>query len=183
MATKTPMTAQELHVLPDNGLRLELVRGELREMAAAGAEHGRIGIRAAVRLVGWVEPRGLGEEVLNADTGFLIRRDPDTVRLPDVSFLRKERWDALERPEAFVDGPPDLAIEIVSPSDSPGEVQEKVLEWLAAGVRLLWVVRPRGRMATVHSPNRRARVLGVDDTLDGGDVLPGFSLPVRALFE
>jgi Uma2 family endonuclease len=89
-----------------------------------------------------------------------------------------ERWAAIERPQAFIEGPPDLAVEIISPSDSAEEVHEKALSCLEAGVRLLWVVHPRGRTVTVYAPDRTARVLGND----GGDVVPGFRLSVQSIF-
>ncbi len=120
--------------------------------------------------------------VFLAETGYRIARDPDTVRAPDVSFLHAERWDAIERPQAFIGGVPGLAVKIVSPSDSAEEVHEKALSWLEAGVRLLWVVHPRGRTGTVYAPDRTARVLGNDDTLDGGDVVPGFRLWIQSIF-
>jgi Uma2 family endonuclease len=124
---------------------------------------------------------GLGV-VFAAETGFRIARDPDTVRAPDVSLLRAERWAALERLPAFIDGPPDLAVEIISPSDSAEEVHEETLSWLEAGVQLLWVVHPRGRTVTVYAPDRTARVLGNNDTLHGGDVVRGFRMSIQSIF-
>lgn len=125
---------------------------------------------------------GLGE-VFAAETGFRISRMPDTIRAPDFAFLRGERWESLERRDGYIEGAPDLAVEVVSPSDSSEEVHEKALEWLDAGVRLLWVLHPRTRTVTVYTPDWQARVLGPDEVLDGGDVVPGFSILVRALFE
>ncbi len=139
-------------------------------------------MRLGSRLLAHSEQHQLGE-VFNADTGFRLRRDPDTVRLPDVSFVSRERWQGVQDREAYFEGPPDLAVETVPPSDSANEVHEKALMWLEAGVRLLWVIHPRQRSATVYTPDRHARVLRADDTLDGEDVLPGFSVVVRELFE
>jgi len=181
MATTTLMTADEFLRAPDSDQRHELIRGEVRSMPPAGGEHGHIGMEVAIPLGVAVKEQRLGKVFL-AETGFRIARDPDTVLAPDVSFLRAERWAAMERPRAFIEGPPDLAVEVVSPSDSAEEVHEKALAWLEAGVRLLWVVHPRGRTVTVYIPDRTARLLGVDDTLDGGEIVPGFRLPVRDIF-
>ncbi len=182
MGTKTYITADDLLAMAEDGQRRELVKGEVRSMAPAGGEHGRNGARLLVLLGTYVVQHGLGE-VFAAETGFRVERSPDTVLAPDVSFLTRERWESLERPEAYIDGAPDLAAEVVSPSDSSEEVHEKALRWLEAGVRLLWVVHPRRQTVTVYTPDRRATVLGLEDTLDGGDVVPGFSLPIQQLFE
>lgn len=181
MATTTLMTADEFLLMPTDNQRHELIQGEVRSMPPAGGRHGQIGMEVAIPLGVAVKEQRLGVVFL-AETGFRIARDPDTVRTPDVSFLRAERWAAIERPQAFIEGPPDLAVEIVSPSDSAEEVHEKALSWLDAGVRLLWVVHPHGRTVTVYTPDRTARVLGNDDTLDGGDVVPGFLLLIQSIF-
>ncbi len=181
MATKTLMTADEFLLMPDGAQRHELIRGEVQSTSLAGGEHGRIGMQIAVPLAAAIEQQDLGE-VFMAGTGFRIARDPDTVRAPDVSFLRAERWATLERPQGFIEGPPDLAVEVVSPSDSAEEVHERALSCLEAGVRLLWVVHPRGRTVTMYAPDRTARVLGNDDTLDGSDVVPGFRLSIQSIF-
>ncbi len=181
MATNTLMTADEFLLMPDGDQRHELIRGEVRSTSLARGEHGLTGMQIAVPLAAVVEQQDLGD-VFMAGTGFRIARDPDTVRAPDVSFLRAERWNALERPQAFIEGAPDLAVEIVSPSDSAEEVNEKALSSLDAGVRLLWVVHSHGRTVTVYAPDRTARVLGNGDTLDGGDVVPGFRLLIQSIF-
>jgi len=106
--------------------------------------------------------------------------NPDTVRAPDAAFVRSGRPEASYR--GFYPGAPDLAIEVLSPDDRPGYVREKVAEWLEAGARAVWVVDPRIRTVTVHQPRRKPKRLGEDDTLRGGAVLPGFELPVAAIF-
>jgi Uma2 family endonuclease len=106
-------------------------------------------------------------------------RNPDTVLAPDVPFVRQER-DLDER--GFYPGPPDLAVEVISPSDTYTEVDEKVAKYLACGTPMVIVVDPRKRSASVYTPGNFIRV-SVDDTLDGGDVVPGWKLPLRELFE
>jgi Uma2 family endonuclease len=175
------VTADELLRMPDRGVRRELVRGEVREMSPGGSRHGRIGAKILSRLVAYVEASGLGE-VYNADTGFRLSSDPDTVRAPDVSFVTRERAEAIGDIEAFVPGAPDLAIEVISPTDSYGEVDEKVAEYLEAGCRMVVVVNPRRRTAAVYRSRSDIVLLREDDSLDGGDVVPGWTLPLRDVF-
>lgn len=171
-------TAEQLLKAGDIG-RCELVRGELRMMIPPAYEHGRITFRMGYRLGQYVEPRKLGT-ILAAETGFLLSREPDTVRAPDVAFVRAEREPGPIR--GYFPGAPDLAVEVLSPEDRPGQVREKVLEWLAAGALAVWVVDPRERTVAVHAPNREPRVLGESEHLRGGEVLPGFELAVREIF-
>ena len=177
--TAAPMTAQELSELPDDGMRHELVEGVLRTMTPAVGDHGLTGALLLVRLGAFVERERLGA-VLAAETGFLLRRDPDTVRAPDVAFVRAERV-----PQARVPGfpamAPDLVAEVVSPSDRAVEVAGKALAWLDAGVRLVWVVDPQNRTVTVHRPGGTTVLRGRDE-LSGVGVLPGFVLPLEELW-
>lgn len=117
-----------------------------------------------------------------AETGFIIRRDPDTVRAPDVAFIAAERVPAGKRPAKFWPIVPDLVVEIISPSDVRREVEEKIMDWLKAGVPLAWVVNPSQRSVTVYVPGAKPRILQSTGTLDGGDVLPGFTLPLGDIF-
>jgi Uma2 family endonuclease len=172
------MTAEELLALPDDGMRHELVEGELRTMAPAGFRHGKIGQLIARRLGNYVEEHKLGIVCLS-DTGFMIARNPDTVLAPDVPFVRQER-DLDER--GFYPGPPDLAVEVISPSDTYTEVEEKVVKYLACGTPLVIVVDPRKRSASMHTASNTVR-LSIDDALDGGDVVPGWKLPLRDIFD
>jgi Uma2 family endonuclease len=175
------VTADELLRMPDDGVRRELIRGELREMSPAGARHGRIGAEILARLGTYVGERRLGE-VFNADTGFLLASGPDTVRAPDVGFVSRERADRVGDVEEFWPGAPDLAIEVISPSDSFAEVDEKVAEYLDAGCRMVVVVNPRRRAATVYRSRSDIVLLTENDVLDGGEVVPGWSLPLREVF-
>ncbi|MHC4974834.1 MAG: Uma2 family endonuclease [Planctomycetota bacterium] len=171
-------TADQLLKAGDIG-RCELVRGELRRMIPAGDEHGRITGKLTCAVGNHVMAGRLGV-FHGAETGFVLSRDPDTVRAPDVAFTRAERAAAPVR--GFTPGAPDLAVEVLSPDDRPGYVREKVAEWLEAGACAVWVVDPRVRTVTVHAPPGDPRVLQETDVLDGGDVLPGFTLAVREIF-
>ena len=172
-------TAEQLLRASDLG-RCELVRGELIMMAPAGFEHGEIGMHIGTILRSFVTPRKLGV-VVGADTGFQIARNPDTVRAPDAAFVRADRV-AGKRPRAFFQGAPDLAVEVVSPGDRAREVLAKVHEWLDAGCRVVWVVDPRTRSIAVHQSRAEVAVLRSSETLSGGDLLPGLTVPVGEIF-
>ena len=135
-AQKTLLTAEELLRLPGTGYRYELVKGELIKMPPAGAEHGGVSIKIASRLNVYVEAHKLGA-VFAAETGFWLRRDPDTVRAPDAAFLTQERLSEGRLPKGYFEGAPDLVVEVVSPNDTASEVQAKVEDWLRAGARLV----------------------------------------------
>jgi Uma2 family endonuclease len=174
------VTADDLLMMPEMGTRRELVRGEVREMAPPGEEHSEIAAELARLLGNHVRPHALGR--VYVELGFRIASDPDTVLAPDVSFVVAERIAAGPRNPGYRSGAPDLAVEILSPGDSFDEVEEKVFEWLAAGCRMVVVVNPRRRTATVYrSPSDFVR-LTETDVLDGGDVVPGWTLPLRELF-
>jgi Uma2 family endonuclease len=174
------MTAEELLRLPDDGMRHELIYGELTTMSPAGPRHGRVAMRFGTRLDSFVEREQLGA-VYAADTGFWLARDPDLVRAPDVAFVRQERL-ATEDERGYFPGPPDLAVEVVLPNDRPGEIAEKVAMWLAYGTRMVIVVYPRTRTARIHRPGEPPRDLSETDTIAGADVVPGWTLPLRELF-
>ena len=175
------MTADELMRLPRDGQRHELVRGELRSMPPAGFEHGDVTNIIGSSLGPYARERGLGRAV-TGDVGFRLTTNPDTVRAPDVAFVRHERILAAGRVTGYWQGAPDLVVEVISPNDLYWEVEEKVAEGLAHGARLVLVVNPRRRTVAVHRPNGPVRILGEDDVLDGEDVVPGWALPVSELF-
>ncbi len=171
-------TAEELLHAPDLG-RCELLRGDLVMMSPAGFEHGRIVIRLGSRLEQFVEQQALGV-VTGAETGFHIARDPDTVRAPDVGFVRADRLPA-GTIAGFFDGPPDLAVEVLSPDDRPRKVAAKVQDWLTAGCQAVWVVDPAEQTVTIHRQGATVQVLHASDVLRD-DVLPGLQLSVAEIF-
>ncbi|MYC30515.1 MAG: Uma2 family endonuclease [Chloroflexi bacterium] len=181
MTTTTTITAEQLSRMPDNATRRELVRGELREMAPAGNVHGRVAMKAGWRLAQHVESHNLGV-VYAAETGFILARNPDTVRAPDVAFVRQEVVDAMSGVVGYLPCAPDLAIEVISPGDSYTEVNEKVMEWLGAGSRMVVTVDPRRRIVTVYRSRHDIEILTEEDTLSGGDVVEGWELPLSELF-
>src|SRR5829696_7443182 len=143
----TSVTADELFAMGDIG-RCELVRGEIIRMSPAGAEHGDVAAEAARIIGNHVKAKKLGK-VYAAETGFTIERAPDTTRAPDVAFVRTESVPKRYR-RGFFDGPPDLAVEVVSPDDTHSEVAAKVAQWLPAGTRSVWVVDPPNKSIEVH---------------------------------
>ena len=181
MTTSTTITAEELLHLPNNHMRRELVRGEVREMALATAEHGEYAMHVGSRLAEYVENHGLGTTYA-AGTGFILARNPDTVRAPDAAFVRREVLEQLDRGWGYLTCPPDLAVEVLESGDSYTEVQEKVVEWLEAGCRMVVTVDPRRRIVTVYRSRHDIEILTEEDTLSGGDVVEGWELPLAELF-
>lgn len=175
------MTAEELWRMPDDGMRHELVRGELRTMPPSGFEHGEFTGEFDTSLRSHVRASRLGR-VVAGETGFKLTQDPDTVRAPDIAFVSNERLAGLGRVRGYFPGAPDLAVEVISPHDLYTEVEEKIAEWLEHGTRMVCVVNPRRRSVAVHRPGQPVRTLGMDDVLDGEDVVPGWRLSVRDLF-
>ena len=180
MTTDTRITADELLRMSIPDKQVELVRGVLIVREPPGGRHGALSNDLACRLTDFVKRGNLGT-VFGQDTGFQIEADPDTVRAPDVAFVSKGRMPG-EPPEAYPALAPDLAIEVLSPNDRPGEVLAKVGEWLGAGTRLVWVVDPRARQVQVYRADGKLSLLGPADALDGEDVLPGFSCPLEEIW-
>lgn len=178
---RQPVTAEQFALLPEApGARRELVRGEVVEMPGAAYAHALL-VRTLFRLLDtFVVAHDLGEAFPDA-LSYVIARDPDTIRIPDVSFIAKER--ALNANfRGYVPFAPDLAVEVVSPGDTATELREKVHQYLAAGVRLVWVIWPQDHTTTVYAPRGEVRELGPDEVLDGSTVLPGFQVRVADLF-
>ena len=150
-------------------------------MSPAGNIHGRIALRLGGLIGVYVDQNSLGAAYA-AETGFIIDRDPDTVLAPGVSFVTQERLDQVGPVVGFWPGAPDLAAEVVSPSDSWSEVEEKALRWLDAGVQIVWVVDPRQQNVMVYRSRSEIRVLVGGDTLEAEPLLPGWSVPVDQLF-
>jgi Uma2 family endonuclease len=179
--THTLTTADELFAMPDDGFRYELVKGELRRMPPAGSEHGAVIMNIGTPIDQFVKAHGLGV-VFGAETGFKITSDPDTVRAPDLAFVRRERIQPAGIPREYWPGAPDLAVEVVSPGDTYTEVEEKVHDWLNAGTRMVLVLNPRTRTVAIYTSHPNVVRLTESDVLDGGELLPGFTCRVAELF-
>jgi Uma2 family endonuclease len=175
------LTADELADMPDEPWRIELVKGRVAREPPTGYRHGDIGVRLIIRLGGFVEAHRLGR-VVNADTGFLLFRNPDTVRAPDVAFVARDRPD-VTNPEKFYPAHPDLAVEIASPGNTVRDMVAKMLDYLEAGTRMAWMIDPNSRTVTVYRSCDEIRIVREDGVLDGADVVPGFTLKVAELFE
>jgi Uma2 family endonuclease len=171
------VTVEEYARIPDDDHRYELVEGRVIRMSPPGSRHAVLATRIASLLNHHVEAQALG--VVMSSGGFHLASRPDTVREPDVAFVRAERVPASGVPEGFWPGPADLAIEIRSPGDRRAEMAAKVNEYLGRGVRLVWVVDPKARTITVHQHDQPQVVFERGATLDGGAVVPGFSCPPR----
>ncbi len=180
-AKKKLLTADDLLALHSKGVKGELIRGVLCETVSTGIEHGEIAANFIIGLGTFVKPRRLGR-VFGSDSGVRLERDPDTVREPDVAFISADRLLLGVRVPGYSEVPPDLVVEIVSPSDSLREVYDKARMWLSFGVTLVWVADPNTRTVSVHQSGQPMATLTEDDTLDGAPVLPGFTLGVREVF-
>jgi len=173
------MTADELlrtH-LPDK--RAELVRGVLIVKEPAGYRHGEITVRLTKALVNHVDARNVGV-ILAAETGFKLTADPDTVRAPDIAFVRSDRLPD-PRPTGFAELAPDLVVEVLSADDRAGEILAKVADWLSAGTSLVWIVDPGHRIARVYRQDGSETLVGATDALSGEGVIPGFSCPLASI--
>lgn len=179
--TTSGMTAEELLHLSNSEGRYELIRGELKHMAPAGFEHGVTIVNLTGPLSQYVRAEGLGM-VSGAETGFQIASNPDTVRAPDIAFVRHQRISAGALPRGYFPGAPDLAVEVVSPGDTAPKVADKVQDWLGAGTQLVWVLYPPRHLIEVNRIEGESSTLRSGDLLDGENVVPGFSLPVDEIF-
>lgn len=175
------LTAEDLWLLPDNGMRRELIDGEVFEAMPPGGMHGAIAVNLATLLRIWVKQQGKG--YVGVEAGYIVVRGPDRVRGPDVSYVRAERIPTAGIPEGFWEIAPDLAVEVVSPTETAEEVREKVRDFLTAGTPLVWVVYPRTHEVIVHTSDGLARTYTLNDTLAFPDLLVGFICTVAELFE
>lgn len=164
---------------PGETRRLELAKGALVEMAPTGGVHGVLALEIGYHLLHYVKQHDLGV-VTAAETGFILAADPATVRAPDAAFVAKGRLSG-PLPDRYFPLAPDLAVEVVSPNDSAQQVRERVLDYLNAGTRLVWVVYPEAKTVDVYRP-KDVRVVDIHGMLEGEDVLPGFKLAVREVF-
>jgi Uma2 family endonuclease len=176
------LTVEDLYARPEDGFRYELQAGLLLAEPLPGFRHGRVMAAMAALLREHVHKLQLGI-VVAGDAGFILWRKPDTVRGPDVAFVSRARIDERDDGIRAFAGAPDLAIEIVSPSNSSAEVRSKVADYLAAGARCVWVVDIEARSVTTYEALLSPRLLREADVLDAGDVVPGFSVRVGEIFE
>ncbi|MFL6210801.1 MAG: Uma2 family endonuclease [Pyrinomonadaceae bacterium] len=182
MSTTTQlMTADELLKLPRGRFRYELIEGELKTMSPAGEEHGAVIMNLAAPLAMHVKANKLGT-VFGAETGFKLASNPDTVLAPDIAFIRREQIEQTGLSKGFGTGSPDLAVEVLSPSDRDVKVKAKVAEWLANGARAVWVVSPKLRNVVIYRALTDVTVLTENDELDGAEVVPGFRCRVAEIF-
>jgi len=181
LAKPVPLTAEDLPYLSSEEGRCELVAGEIVREPPPGEGHGWTAGKLLVHVGRFVLEHRLGR--IYPETGFVLSRNPDTVRAPDAAFVSSERLLSTPRRGPYFEGAPDLAVEVVSPGDTPREVGEKVQEYLAAGARAVWVLDPRAETVTIHRPRTQPGSLSRRDTLDGAPVLPGFLLPVARIFD
>ncbi len=179
------LTAEAFLALPDapHGGKMELIRGRTVTHMPVGGPHSELTILVATELSLFARPHKLG--AVGAECGFVLSRNPDTVRAPDVHFVRMSRLPSGRMPRGFFDGPPDLAVEVISPDDTDRELVEKLMQYQRAGVSRAWVVRPEARTITVHYPEGNAHTFEPGATLtshDAGFEVEGFALDVGALF-
>lgn len=176
----TLMTAEEFMELPDDGYRYELINGELERMPPPGLPHGRMQARLLAPLGQFVWDHDLGE--VFGEVGVKLTSNPDTVLAADVTFITKQRLREAGDISGYWPGPPDLAVEVLSPSDRPSKVNARISLWFAHGVKQLWIVNQKSRTVTVHrSPSDATTFCGSDD-LEAQDLLPGFRLSLDRIF-
>jgi Uma2 family endonuclease len=178
MVATRPITIDEFARMPLEG-SWELIDGEPVAVSPTAGRSGWIGARILGKLDSFVDSRGLGW-AFNAETGFVLFRDRHTVRSPDAAVVLSDRIEA--PPDSFVPLAPDLAVEVLSPSDRMTDALGKVGMYLDAGVRLVWLVDPSINTVTIYRPGAAPATLSEGDTLDGGDVLPDFRLPLAEIF-
>ena len=181
VATPRLTTADDLLNWPDDGFRDELVRGELRKMSSAGQFHGEFAAYLTISLGSYALENGLGK-VYTAEAGFRLASNPDHVRVPDVAFVSSARLEEFGESEGFFPAAPDIAIEVMSPSDRYAAVNEKVRDWLDAGTQAVIVVVPRRRVLRIHRSPADAVELNESETIEIDDVVPGWHMPVRDVF-
>lgn len=177
------VTAEKLWDMPEvPGKRFELIDGEVVAVSPASMRHGLIAGAVHDAIKHHVRRQDLGL-VMGDNVGYVLRHDPDQVRAPDVSFVA---WDSVPEGDdldRFGQGPPTLAVEVVSPNDRANDIRDRVQDYLEAGTQQVWVLWPQRNSISVYSPGADTRELGPDGVLDGGDVLPGFTVRVGDLFE
>jgi Uma2 family endonuclease len=181
MATvlSAPVTLEEFARLPKDGVRHELNAGELLTLPPVKSLHSLVALAVLEVLQQHLQKHGASRAI--PETGFILSRDPLTIRQPDISVLSRERIRAANL-DSYFDGAPELAVEVVSPSDSAEDLEIKTKQYLQSGARQVWILYPKTQTVHVFSSGAAALILDRDQTLEGGDLLPGFSVPVASLF-
>jgi Uma2 family endonuclease len=179
---KKVWTDEEFMALPKDGHRYEIVNGELIDMGSSGALHGNLAITLSSALFAVVNAQKLGA-LFDSSTAFKLKSG--NRRSPDISFFAKERLQGMtELPTGFLDGAPDLAVEVLSPGNTVEEIHDKLVEYFENGTRLAWIIHPSEHYVLVYRSSQEPdRLLKSTDFLDGEDVIPGFTLPVAELFQ
>ena len=176
------MTADELLKIHVPNKHVELVRGVPMVREPAGYVHGRVTMNLTARLVLHLDGKSSGPigQLIAGDTGFTLSKAPDTVRSPDIGYIRPGR---VPNPETtgFPELAPDLVVDVLSPEDRPREIQERAWQWLVAGAQVVWVVDPRRRTTHIYRSDGTEEFVGPDGSLDGEDILPGFTCPLEAI--
>jgi len=174
-------TDEEFMALPNDGHRYEIVNGELIDMGNSGALHGYVCSTLMILLGGYVRIQKLGA-MFDSSTAFNMKNG--NKRSPDISFFAKERLQGITELPAFLEGAPDLAIEVLSPGNTVEEIHDKLVEYFENGTRLAWVIHPSEHYILVYRCAQEPdRLLKSVDALDGEDIIPGFTLPVADLFQ
>ena len=176
------LTADDLLRLHSQGVGGELIRGVLYETMPTGWRHGGVLMRLGAELTNFIRPRELGR-LAGGDPGIWLERRPDTVRAADIAFISMSRMPPDVTTTGYTEIVPDMVVEIVSHNDTQREIVAKASMWLSFGVRLVWVVQPDTRTVDVYLPGQDRATTDENGTLEGMDVLPGFTLPVREIFE
>ena len=176
-----PTTAEDFLNMPDDGFRYELIMGALVKMPPPGQYHAEIGSIVDGSLGPHVRGARIGK--VYTEYGYILSFGPDTVRAPDLSFISRERLDTIGETDGYWRGAPDLAVEIISPNDRYTDVADKVQEWLDAGALMVIVINPRSRTVAVHRSNGDVETLAEGDTLNGAEVIPGWSMAVSEIFD
>ena len=177
------LTADDLLRMYSEGVRGELIMGVLHETVSTGLEHGEVVANLCEPAASILSDRSGWAGSFGSDSGIWLERDPDTVREPDIAFISVERLPLDVRVRGYSQVVPDLVVEVVSPNDRPAPVYDKAQMWLRFGARLVLIVDPEARSIMALPSEGATRTFTEDDTLDCGDVLPGFSCAVRDIFD